>query len=772
MFDNAYSWLTLPRIWWCIMMFAIVPSCCALADETLTAPIPINVAEGVIEAFWDPEISGFDEWSVGDAHEHGLNVFQNWAAVDFQWVSAPVDEPIVRMRKAFEVDCSGYDTLLVKLTAPGVAKVRLIADTDTGEHASEHPAEKGSYEYAMPLAGASVLRTLCIEVYACETGPGAGWVEWVALQNASKLDLYHERWDYSGIDWRRHLVDASTPLSFQPVYGIFLNAAELADLREEHRQAMAATGESRFTRLAAAAKEMDFERGIAEFAKSGGSDGGRSRDLDQPRLPGKPDLAEAALVLEDRHLMVAAARYALSLATSRYWDRDFRSNFPTGPADDRAFRRSYTCEDIAVTLDLAGEIFSPAGRRYLMRRLSEEGIGKINYVTWKHEYIHHTNQLAYFNQGRMYAYLVIEREYPRARPYTDLALADTVGNIENSILPDGGYAEGPSYFGAMARRNYKVLRHYARAREVDLPDLVPYALRSTADYAEALTSTTTDDVIAVGDSDPHLDLETLGAMVELMPGSYWQTLLNKKRRAEGKEPLPGKAPEPRPFVSLPNLGYIASYRVLDGQPVKLLILGNVSGADHAHEDKGSFVLEFGGEVYAMDLGSTSYSDPIHQLYKHAQRHNMLVPIGTDERPAPPIKLEADVIPTGKGNKKRLEARIDATPGWEPYYDRWIRTWSSPDPSTLVIEDDYALRKGTGVSFLWQTTLPCRQEGQAITITGNHGEVMLTAPDDCDITIESIPMAGGTSQNRIAITKHAIEGTLVVSVRLDARQPPT
>ncbi len=755
------------RASWCALALACVTSLCVFAD-TSTVPVNINVAEGVIEAFWDPEISGFDEWTVNDAHQHGLNVFQNWAAVDFQWVSAPIDEPIVRMQKTFQVDCGGYDTLLVKLTAPGGVTVRLIAETDTGEHTSEHPAEKGSYEYAVPLEGAAILRTLCIEVYAGETGPGAGWVEWVALQNASMLDRYHERWDYSGIDWRRHLVDASTPLTFQPVYGIFLTAAELADLREEHRQAMAATGESRFTRLAAAAEDMEFERGIAEFAKSGGSDGGRVRDLDEPVLPGGPRLAEAALVLEDRTLMAAAARYALSLATSRYWDRDFRSNFPTGPADDRAFRRSYTCEDIAVILDLAGEIFSPGGRHYLMRRLSEEGIGKINYVSWKHEYIHHTNQLAYFNQGRMYAYLVVEREYPRVKPYTDLALADTLGNIEDSILPDGGYAEGPSYFGAMARRNYKILRHYARARELDLPDLVPDALRSTGDYAEALASTTADDVIAVGDSEPHLDLETLGAMVELMPGSYWQTLLNKKRRAEGKEPLPGKAPEPRPFVALPNLGYLSSYRMLNGLPVKLLILGNVSGADHAHEDKGSFVLEFGSEVFAMDLGSTSYSDPVHQLYKHAQRHNMLVPIGTDERPAPPIKLEANVIPAGKGNKKRFDARIDAAPGWEPYYERWIRTWSSPDPSTLVIEDDYALRNGTGVSFLWQTTLPCRQDGREITITGMRGEVIVTAPADCDITIESIPMADGAAQNRIAITKHEEEDDLRVEIRLQPR----
>lgn len=745
-----------------VVLLASWPAC---ADDALVTPIPINVAESVIECFWDPEISGFSEWAVDEGRERGLKVWQNWGAVDFEWVSAVPDAPAVRMRKDFHVDCSGYDLLLVRMTLPAGSRARLSAETDAGNQVSEHAAEEGSFEYTLSLEGASALRVLTLEIFAGETGPGAGWIDWVGLQSTSLMDAYFKRWDYSGIDWRRHVVEESAAVSFQPAYGIFLNADELESLRAEHERAMAASGESRFTRLAAAAREMDFERGISEFAKSGGSDGGRWRDQSRPRLPGGPELAEAGLVLKDRALLVAAARYALSLAASRYWDRDFRSNFPTGPADDRAFRRSYTCEDIAVILDLAGEVFSPAGRHYLMRRLSEEGIGKITYITWKHEYIHHTNQLAYFNVGRLYASLVIEREYPRARPYTELALADSIGNIENSILPDGGYAEGPTYFGAMARRNYKILKYYARAREVELPGLVPDVLRSTADFAEVLASTTTHDVIAIGDSEPEFDRETLEAMVELMPGSYWQTLLNKQLRAENKTPLPGTAPEPRPFVSLPDLGLMASHRMLNGQPVKLLILGNSAGADHAHEDKGSFVLEFAGEAFAMDLGSTSYDDPIHQLYKHCQRHNMLVPVGTDERPAPPIKLNVDVKPSGEGDAQRFSARIDASPGWEPYYRRWVRTWASPEPSTLLIEDSYALLQGSGVSFLWQTALPCRQEGSRVVITGARGEATLIAPADCETTVESLPMANGASQNRIAITKQAKEGTLHVEVRL-------
>ena len=111
-----------------------------------------------------------------------------------------------------------------------------------------------------------------------------------------------------------------------------------------------------------------------------------------------------------------------------------------------------------MILDLAGEMFTDAGRTYLMRRLAEEGIGPINYVAWRYEYIFHCNQLAYFNTGRMYAYLMLEREWPRVKPYTDLAYRDAIDNLETVIEPDGGSLEGPGYLNPIIRENYNALK--------------------------------------------------------------------------------------------------------------------------------------------------------------------------------------------------------------------------------------------------------------------------------------------------------------------------
>ena len=121
------------------MSFVVIlfVSCCAAAQESRPAePIRINVAEGIIEPFWDPEISTFDEWAVDDGQAHGLRVFQNWAAVDFTWADSPESGPALRMERSYPISCAGYDTLLVRLAAP----------KSTGVHSPRLPIVKSPWK--------------------------------------------------------------------------------------------------------------------------------------------------------------------------------------------------------------------------------------------------------------------------------------------------------------------------------------------------------------------------------------------------------------------------------------------------------------------------------------------------------------------------------------------------------------------------------------------------------------------------------------------------
>jgi hypothetical protein len=542
---------------------------------------------------------------------------------------------------------------------------------------------------------------------------------------------------------------------------------ELAELRAKHAEAVARDGESAYTRRAAAARDYEPEKGIHEFAESGGRTSAHSRVRDefQPGLPGNTDLAVAGLVLRDAEALRMAARYALCLALSDRWDTGFMSHLPGSAWEDRAFRRSYTATDIAMILDLAGEVFTDAGRTYLMRRLAEEGVGPINYVTWRHEYIFHCNQLAYFNTGRMYAYLVLEGEWPRVKPYTDLAYADAIDNLQTVIEPDGGYLEGPGYFNPTARENYKVLKYYARARGLDAKTLLPPVLQRTADYAAVVASTTDDDVVAVCDSGANFRTDTLTILADVMPDSTWATLLHKQQTTKGIAPTVKPGPPLPAYIALPEIGYIASTRRLGEHRVKLLIMGNKANAGHTHEDKGSFVLEYAGQAFAMDLGIGDYGDPIHLTDKHCQRHNMLVPVGTPARAAPQNPLPYDVKPMGKGDERTFHAQIDATPGWRGYYKKWVRTWDSPAPDALTIRDEYELAQGDAVEFYWQTQLPVEKTQSGAVIRGDKGIATLTIPPDCTLRLDRLPLAEGDHHTRIAIRKEATQGMLEVTIKL-------
>jgi hypothetical protein len=295
------------------------------------------------------------------------------------------------------------------------------------------------------------------------------------------------------------------------------------------------------------------------------------------------------------------------------------------------------------------------------------------------------------------------------------------------------------------------------------PFWTPDVLKRTSDYAAAVASTTADDVIPICDSGASFRRDSLIVLMELVPQSHWTTIYSKQLVREGKAPV--EAPALPAFVALPHTGYLASTRRLGDDPVKIFVMGNKSGAGHTHEDKGSFVLEYAGQAFAKDLGMCDYEDPIHAVYKHAQRHNMLVPVGTSERACPKNPLMADVKPVGQGDERQFHASIDATAGWEGYYRKWVRHWDSPSPGQIVIRDEYELAKGTAVEFYWQTKLPVEQRDRMIVIRGQRGIATLSVPPDCAIRIEQLDLAGGDKHNRIAIRKDAVLGTLEVKIRL-------
>jgi hypothetical protein len=193
-------------------------------------------------------------------------------------------------------------------------------------------------------------------------------------------------------------------------------------------------------------------------------------------------------------------------------------------------------------------------------------------------------------------------------------------------------------------------------------------------------------------------------------------------------------------------------------------MGNKAGAGHTHEDKGSFVLEYAGDTFAMDPGTCDYSHPLAGIIHNCERHNMLVPYGMSERPGPQCPLQVDVKPKGKGDAQSFSAAMDLASGWENYYCRWRRTWESPAPDVMTITDSYELVAGAGVEFYWQTRLPVAIEGHRAVVTGARGCAIVEGPAGLAWRLDELPLLDGV-QRRLALRCEGRAGTLAVHVRL-------
>jgi hypothetical protein len=163
---------------------------------------------------------------------------------------------------------------------------------------------------------------------------------------------------------------------------------------------------------------------------------------------------------------------------------------------------------------------------------------------------------------------------------------------------------------------------------------------------------------------------------------------------------PAAEPPPLPsFVLLPNTGQVMSCRRAEFGPVRFQLIGNKAKASHAHEDRGSFILEAAGEELAIDRGMGAYSDVRHGRLKDALQHNVLAPVlpGGVEPRQDNCCPEA-IIPEGSGNETAFNARIDVTAAWRGLFKRHVRIVTSDRPDRFSIVDEAILPEQGAVAF--------------------------------------------------------------------------
>jgi len=770
---------------------------------------PINSAEAVFEAFHDPLLSELDKWSVTSDGVTGFKVWQNWIWVQWEWQTPATSGLVIRFQRDIDLNCADYDRLILSAAMPEGGYYTLHAETDAGPRSRQgEPFGSNKREEWLPLEGAKRITALTIEVFMPSGRTGNGWIYWMALQNTARLPAHLGQWSGYNERWENYLQPPEFEPSFNPSKGLLISAKELEEVRKNFADP-ALTGSMQ--EAAEDARKVPPEKLIGQYVNFWNSNSlRRERDHGKVITIHGANAAQAGVLLKDKQLCRLAARFALSIAHCERWDDSFMCFMPGSTWEQRSFVPSICVYECALILDLCGEFFTPLGRQLILRRIAEEGIGEMNFNAWWWEYLFHCNQLAWFAPGKILGYLLLERTMPvrgenlpvptpsRVAPYTDLAVKDLIESLNNCLQPDGGYVEGPTYFTWVARQAFIALHLYARARGQQVADFMPPAMLQTAVMAEMLYSTADDlDLLPICDT-MFAFPEALAHLAAYMPKSHWVTVYRKQMGRAGASPsllamalehrIPASGPALQPFLEMPATGMMCSVRQLEGEYIKLFLMGNKAGAGHTHEDKGGFILEFAGDSFAMDFGVVDYGNPLVEELKTAQRHNMLTPWSLTERPAPAKPIPVDLRAIGQGDVTSFHATMNATPGWEGWFTQWQRTWHSASLDRLTITDEWAVEKGEGVIFHWTTPLPMRLEQNRVIITGRRGEMEISVPLDTEANIEQLPLMNderraideqrremvrfgikhADTQPRLTIKQRGRSGVLKIEVRLKIR----
>jgi hypothetical protein len=756
--------------------------------------VPVTGGDAIVEAFFDPNLEAWPKWKIVSENPEAAAT-QQWSMINLKWTAAEAGEgpTVERSYAGGGVALAPYSQLVLSAGLPKGSKVTLNAETDAGPVTKEFVCEVGhTDQFVLPLPGAKSLYKVGITFGAAAPGSISANLLWLGLRDPQVAEMEAARWkSFTEQPMDLFIRETPEPASAAPLYNLLTSkpgfeeakkdaaAAGTKQLQLEPRITLEPhlTGASNQNLFGRRTKSGDRLAQTFAFTKSDGTKGSM----------GLVEAAQKAALADDQQALREVAKAAVQIALIPHWDADFITEFPDSSWNQRCFAQAQVCEALALSFDLAGSFMTPAARELILRRLAEDGLGNINYNVWKYPYIFTCNQLPVFSVGRLAIYSLLEKQsgWGHLKPYNDLAFAELNESLAHNFLSDGGFPEGSGYLAYTLDNALPALAIYANARNKPFAELLPPLLAKTDDYIEALRSTERPtQLILVSDAQggpfASVSPSVLSVMTKIRPGGASARILAAMNPAQRQGMKIWALPSPdlngvdpnfyEPFVFLPDNGIAASTRASGDLLTKLVVIGGPAKAGHNHEDRGSFVLEFAGETFAADPGGLSYSEATGPAMKHAQNHNMLVPVvKTGNRPGASNPASVAVIPEATGDATAFNATIDGGVLWPDFYKSWKRSFTSPTATEITITDDYELNKADSVEFLWHTPLPVTNENGQVIITGARGRAVITPPAGTTVEITPSRNLGMRDLSTIRFRSDAKSGSLETKVLLEAKK---
>jgi hypothetical protein len=421
----------------------------------------------------------------------------------------------------------------------------------------------------------------------------------------------------------------------------------------------------------------------------------------------------------------------------------------------------------------------------------KQGLPVYEKNTWWAKATHNWSQVC--NGGLTVGALAIADEEPaiaaRIINYSRVSML----NPMKAFAPDGGFPEGPGYWGYATIYNVYYLAAIESALKTDFGlDQMPGFARTgfyrmdtvgpigrTFNYADAgdragsapqmlwLARTFNQPLFAAH------ELEHVGN-----PGIFhliWYYQLPAAARS-------AKFPGDLPLDALYRGVNVAFFRSAWGNEKALFvgIKGGDNRANHSHLDLGSFVFDALGKRWAEDLGSDDYNLPGYFGNKRwtyyrlrTESHNTLTLDGENQNPSAKAPIIAYL-----SSPERAHAVIDLSDGYSKQATQVLRGLAMLNRSQVLVQDQVQAKRP--VDVVWNFLTPSKIEiaGQTATLTQGSEKltVRILSPQNAIFQIVSAnpprpqKQQPGVQNLTVRLPEKAAQATIAVLLTPGQQQP--
>ena len=390
---------------------------------------------------------------------------------------------------------------------------------------------------------------------------------------------------------------------------------------------------------------------------------------------------------------------------------------------------------MAIGYDWLYDDLSDADRQTIRHAIVKLGLQADAGQGWWHRVNHNWNQVCH--GGLAAGALAVADTDPAP---AERILRDALAHVPTamaSYAPDGGWAEGPGYWGYATNYNVFLVAGLRSALGDD------FGLSKKPGFSDAGGFL----LQSVGPSGGTFNYADAGAGRWPRESCLWYlaTLFDQPWLAAYQQPLaidrpsafdllwyrpvsmqPGQHPLPLcAFYKGVNVVYLRSSWD-NASAMWAGFKGGDNKANHAHLDLGSFVLDYGQQRFAMDLGSDDYNLPGYfgkerwsYFRLNTQSHNTLTIDGENQAP----KAAAPIVEFASRDGATW-ATADLTQAYAAKATRVTRRVELTAAGTVTLRDEVDLKQPAEVRWSFFTAAKAELTGNTATLTIGKAQLSL------------------------------------------------